>query len=656
MKVEGSSLNGTPVFKIPATEKDPWGRPWGAVRQPDGYAYPAYFPFGMMAFSDLRRLDPNMTWEPSSKEHLMKLNQANELWTAAEAAYNDGSYIPLPVEDSFFDEKYPPFRHQRLGIARALAAWRVFFLWEMGTGKTRTIVEALRISRRENTFKQALVLAPPIVMPTWVRETERWSKGGLKAVIWRGGPEALAECKDADMVVLSYARARLEAHTAIEENRANWLSMLPYDIIVADESHSIGNWESEQTRAVLELSAKAKRRYALSGTAADNPRKLYPQLRFLAPGLMPLTWQEYQDRHLVKSEKSKFMIVGFKWMNELNARVDLVATRMRKKDCLDLPPMTFIDVPFDLGLKQKARYNELVVEMQASFEPALGYADPIRIEKGEVSIQPQNAVLFGLPHGAARVNKLMQLLSGFMIVGPDYTICDACPALADCARKKIRPYTEDCMVVKQPPPKKVMRDIENPKLEVFEQLLGNIMESDDTNKVLCWASFTEELDDMERACKKLGVGYVRVDGSNTNRIREWEDMFQLDPKCRVYIGQVKSGVGITLTAANYAIYYSLPWDPVDYKQSLERNNRPGQTRNMTVYRLLSSKQNDTIDRFIAEVLTFKDLISYTLVEKIACAQCTDRQRCSDEKNMPFRKGCKYQASANRPIAKVGVVR
>jgi SNF2 family DNA or RNA helicase len=258
-----------------------------------------------------------------------------------------------------------------------------------------------------------------------------------------------------------------------------------------------------------------------------------------------------------------------------------------------------------------------------------------------------------LPHGAARVNKLLQIVSGFMIVGPDSTICDACPSMERCVENRIKPYTKSCVVVQTPPPRQIIRDVENPKLEMFEQLLSNILESDDTNKVLCWGSYLPELDDMEAVCRKLKVGHVRVDGDSTKHIKEIEDKFAEDPDCRVYVGQVRSGVGINLTSANYAVYYSLPWDQVQYHQSLERNNRPGQVRAMTVYRLIG---DDTIQEFVAQVLAHKDHIAYTLVEKIACAQCDQQARCGPENIRPFRQGCKYQSEAVRPIAKVGVIR
>ena len=324
---------------------------------------------------------------------------------------------------------------------------------------------------------------------------------------------------------------------------------------------------------------------------------------------------------------------------------------MKKADCLDLPPVTITDLYYDLGPSQRARYNELVMEMQTSVEPVLSYLRPSSVRPEDLPSQPA----LKLPHGAARVNKMLQVLSGFLILGADYAVCDACVHMEACAEARIRPYTKKCKVFQSAPPRQVLRDVENPKLDIYKEQLEVILEGDASNKVIVWANFTEELDDIARATKELGYGYVRVDGSNTSKIGEISDKFQTDEKCRVYIGQVRTGIGVTLTAANYTIFYSLPWDPLQYRQAMDRNNRPGQRRAMTVYRLLSSDSSWALDRYVAQVLSFKETISLTLTELIACASCDRQQHCANNEILPFREKCKYAANVARPVADVEVI-
>ena len=681
MLVTGILLRkSTPVFRVEAPEEGYLSRTWGGVYASGAWLFPAYYPFAMWVFEDIRKFYPKAEWDATALDFLRAARGSDQSWLAAQTQWDQAQAVDAPASPAFFAPGFTPYQHQGYGIYRLVNWWRSFLLWEMGTGKTRTAIDAFRLLRERGQFRRALVLGPPVVLNTWQREVAKCSMGSWTAVIWDGTAEAAEAAQSADVVLASYARVRIERdrmevatkelainaevrkrykmpeltpelRAKYERDASHPLAALDYDTIVADESHYLGNWNSGQTQAAIELSSKATRRYCLTGTPGDDPRKLYAQLYFLSPALIPLTYPKFEERHLVRSKKNKHVVVGFRMLNELNDRVSRVASRMKKADCLDLPPVTITDLYYDLGPSQRARYNELVMEMQTSVEPVLSYLRPSSVRPEDLPSQPA----LKLPHGAARVNKMLQVLSGFLILGADYAVCDACVHMEACAEARIRPYTKKCKVFQSAPPRQVLRDVENPKLDIYKEQLEVILEGDASNKVIVWANFTEELDDIARATKELGYGYVRVDGSNTSKIGEISDKFQTDEKCRVYIGQVRTGIGVTLTAANYTIFYSLPWDPLQYRQAMDRNNRPGQRRAMTVYRLLSSDSSWALDRYVAQVLSFKETISLTLTELIACASCDRQQHCANNEILPFREKCKYAANVARPVADVEVI-
>jgi hypothetical protein len=153
----------------------------------------------------------------------------------------------------------------------------------------------------------------------------------------------------------------------------------------------------------------------------------------------------------------------------------------------------------------------------------------------------------------------------------------------------------------------------------------------------------------------LGVKSVRLDGKTTRRSGEVEDAINKDPSVRVLIGMMSAGVGLTLTTPNYMIYYSLPWLPLRYWQAMDRFNRPGQRRRMTVYRLLTSEGSDVVDRCVAGVLKFKDRVEATMVSRIACVQCNRMAACALDGTQPFRENCTYAAAVDRPITKVKTI-
>jgi hypothetical protein len=263
---------------------------------------------------------------------------------------------------------------------------------------------------------------------------------------------------------------------------------------------------------------------------------------------------------------------------------------------------------------------------------------------------------FSIPHVAALLNKLLQLISGFLIHTPSVTICDNCDFRNACVTADIKPYTRNCKVQPVRPPIEVIRCKTNPKRELFKGLIERLLESDETTKVICWGIYTPEIDDMVEVAEELKdhfkydfpLSYIRMDGSTSKHVRKFEDQFRGDPSCRLWISQIAAGIGINLVSANYSVYYSIPWSLPQYSQSMERYNRPGQTRSMTAYRILTPQ---ALDQNVWIALKHKMKISRTLTDEVECSRCEDRPRCEQEGNLPFEFGCKYQAYADRPIAR-----
>lgn len=685
-------MNHTPVFVLPTRDTGAWRNAWGASPRTDDWIFPAYYPFGEKALDDLTRL--GLSLDPSAARWRAKLVEARALEEKAERSWSAKQFseLPLPSGYKFFRQ---PFRHQTYGVAVGYARWRKFFLWDMGVGKTGTVLELVRLLKALGEFERMLILCPPVVLSTWEREAKKVSDGEINVVVWDGDwvtdrelrargwvaprkdtkglsrvpfvREVLAErARTADLVVLSYPMARIEAQNALKEKRPNPLGQIDFGVVVGDESHTLGDYDSQTTRAALEYSSRAGRRILLSGTAADHPKKLYPQLRFLAPGLLPMDYQGYQRRYLVGHPYNKHIVVGYQNLDELNAKVDLVASRMKKVDCLDdLPPRTTTDVPFRLGPKQAKRYNQLVEEAKATADlfakrPAkvslrvLTPEDEEALAEGTYAVAPvdkEDKAYVAAAEGGVRVSKLRQVLSGFLHTSLDMTVCDGCDRLFKCVDRRVKPYTPQCKIT-EPPPQDTVRDFENPRLDVCKALLSNILNNDETNKVIIWANFRQELDDLAELCKSLDVGFVRVDGSTGSKIRHLEDKFDTDPACRVWIAQSSTGVGITLNAANYTIDYAPTWDRVHDKQKRDRNYRAGQTRPVTEYRLYA---DGTLDEFILATLAFKDDVAFTMLEKIRCTGCDYRARCAREQNRPFQEGCVYQADVTKPKGSVSVV-
>src|SRR5690606_17214267 len=107
-----------------------------------------------------------------------------------------------------------------------------------------------------------------------------------------------------------------------------------------------------------------------------------------------------------------------------------------------------------------------------------------------------------------------------------------------------------------------------------------------------WTSF---LDLIEPELKKNDIDFVRLDGSTRDRGAVVEQ-FQADDGPPVILSSLKAGgTGLNLTAADHVFLLDPWWNPAAEDQAADRAHRIGQTRPVTVYRMIAK---DTIEEGI----------------------------------------------------------
>ena len=119
------------------------------------------------------------------------------------------------------------------------------------------------------------------------------------------------------------------------------------------------------------------------------------------------------------------------------------------------------------------------------------------------------------------------------------------------------------------------------------------------HRVLIYSQMTRMIDLLEEYMIYRGYIYMRLDGSS--RINERRDMvtdFQTRSDIFVFLLSTRAGgLGINLTAADTVIFYDSDWNPTVDQQAMDRAHRLGQTKQVTVYRLICQ---DTIEERILQ--------------------------------------------------------
>lgn len=141
------------------------------------------------------------------------------------------------------------------------------------------------------------------------------------------------------------------------------------------------------------------------------------------------------------------------------------------------------------------------------------------------------------------------------------------------------------------------------------------------DKIIIFCEYMASVQAMQEAFQAAGIGCVSLVGSDAAGKRQKAiDAFQSDPAVKVFIGSTQAaGVGITLTAANYVAFASLPWTPAMMRQAEDRAYRLGQRRDVLVvvplipgtidegvWRLLESKrttEEDVVEAVRSELAT-----------------------------------------------------
>lgn len=630
----GRAGNNTPVF-LASGNHQTFGRIFGAAWDHDRslWMYPAFYPASTKVISDMEVLarDVQVTWSDIALQHR----------AALEKVAQDLAARALPPTFPFVTK---PYQHQIDGLCHVFYNMRAALFYDPGLGKSKIAIDLMRLLRHRGVRANTLVLGPKVTIQNWGREIDfhsgrqlRWdaitgTKDEKRAAIRR------IENETPDVILATYDTARSLVDLMV--------SALSYETLVCDEAHLVKSWKSERTKATWEIAQKASRRVNMTGSPTQgSPLDLYGQYKILGDCFMPEDYFAYQKRFCETPDNHSRIVIGYKNLDILNARTTFLSTRRTKAECLDLPERTIVDIEYSLTPVQMGIHNQIVHEMK--LDPEL-LADQLGLDPGARARMPPRA---RMPHRAAALSKLLQVASGFIIKNEsDPSYCDyiepgGCRHLETCVENRIRPRTRHCVVDPTPLPDVITTLDNNPKLDALEELIDNITHDAPDAKTIVWGVFTRELDIIQERLTARGIKHVRVDG-DTKDVQACIDAFNDDPSVLVYLAMASTGVGITLNVASYMIYYSIPYSLTVWTQSLDRNHRIGQTKNVTVYRLLG---RGTPEPAIAALLDNKIDVDNVLTKKIDCLVCPEALRCQAQGIEPFDPTCIYPKKVARPV-------
>ena len=468
--------------------------------------------------------------------------------------------------------KTKPYDHQIKALEKSVDKKNYAYFMEMGTGKSKVLVDNMAMLYDKGKINGALIIAPKGVYNNWyVGEipTHLASHIQPKMVIWTATISKTKQ-KEYDslfetgydfhiliMNVESFStdKGRLFAGKFLRAHRA---------MMAIDESTTIKNPTAKRTKAIVALGKEAYYKRILTGSpVTKSPLDLFSQCNFLNDELLESgSYYSFKNRYAVMKThnfggRRVQLVHSYQRLDELASILKGFSYRVLKEECLDLPDKIYIKREVELSKEQLQAYSTMKSAALATLKGKMATA----------------------PHVLTQMMRLHQITCGHLKNDDGTTT-----------------------------------EIKSNRMTELMNLLDEV-----EGKVIIWGNYIYDIENLVKAVKKeygddSVVQYYGATSSEdrAKAIKKFQDP---DSKVRFFIGNPQTaGYGITLTEAGTVVYFSNGYDLEKRLQSEDRAHRIGQKKSVTYVDFIAPK---TVDEKIVKALRNKiDIASQVMGEEL----------------------------------------
>ena len=474
---------------------------------------------------------------------------------------------------SEYNFKTKPYAHQLEALKQSYNKEYYAFFMEMGTGKSKVLIDEIGGYFLQGKIDSALIIAPKGVYRNWERgeipihlpdeiphtvaawrapsEMTKDDKKKLKDIIYPNGKLRILLM---NIEALSGSVGIKYVTQFLHKNRT---------LLAIDESTTIKTPTASRTKNAIKISKLAKVRRIMTGSpVTKNPLDVYAQLEFLSPNITRQNYWAFKSRYAIMvrrnfGTRSTNLVVGFQRLPELNTIIDQYSYRVLKEDCLDLPEKIYTTRSISLTSEQVKAYEEMrrfnITEMDG---------------KTMTSLSTLAALI-----------RLHQITCGHVTFDDGDT-------------------------------KEIKSNRMNELLNILEEVDG---------KVIIWANYRFDIKKIQQTLsEKFGADSVATyygDTKDKDRQDIVEKFQDKNSSLKYFVGNPSTGgYGLTLTAAHTVVYYSNSYDLEKRMQSEDRAHRIGQVNKVTYVDMIAE---GTVDEKIVRSLRSKiDIASEVMGEDV----------------------------------------
>jgi len=462
----------------------------------------------------------------------------------------------------FMDYKFKtkPYKHQITALEKSWNKEAYAYFMEMGTGKSKVLVDNMAMLYDKGKINGALIIAPKGVYRNWYSQeipTHLPNHIQSTVVLWNATTTKSKQKEYETLLKSDYNLhilvMNVEAFSTLKGiDFASQFLRTHKTLMVIDESTTIKTPTAKRTKAIIKLAQHSNYRRILTGSpVTKSPLDLYTQCEFLDPWLLGFqSYYAFRSRYAQMVERNfggrkVQLVVSYRRLDELSNKLESFSYRVLKEDCLDLPDKIYIRRTIELTEEQKKLYSTMK----------------------QMALAQLNGKLLTAPNVLTQMMRLHQITCGHF-------------------------KSDD-------------GEIQELSSKRLEELMSVLEETE--GKAIIWANY---IYDIEHIVKNIKQEYgedsvVQYYGAIDSEKRQKNIVQFQDPNSpvRFFVGNPQTGgYGITLTAANTVIYYSNGYDLEKRLQSEDRAHRIGQKKSVTYIDLIAE---GTVDEKIVKALRKK---------------------------------------------------
>lgn len=316
----------------------------------------------------------------------------------------------------------------------------------------------------------------------------------------------------------------------VDYYRNDW----PFDMVVVDESSSFKSHKAKRFKALASAGPHIERMVELTGTPSPNGLEdLWAQIFLLDQGeRLGKRYTQFRERYFDPGNRGNNIVYNYEAKpgseESILEKISDICISMKAEDYLQLPDVTYHEIPVEMDAKSQKAYVEL--------------------ERKMVLELPEDEEDISVTSAAALSNKLLQLANGAV-------------------------YDEDHEV----------HEVHNCKLEAFTELIESLQ----GKPVLVFYNFQH---DKSRILEVLKKSTLRVRELKTTQDEDAWNSRQIDillahPASAAYGLNLQEG-------GNHVIWFGLTWNYELYTQANKRLHRQGQTEKVIIHHLICSGTRD----------------------------------------------------------------